>query len=78
MAASNVPVPADTWCKKKVGTPHIPKASLDRWLGKHAACRFVGKEWLCVHCIICGECGRVLKYEWQMTKEDCPVYHEDE
>jgi len=67
----------DNFCNGKITQPHLPKITKGgRFLGDNSLCRWVGKVYVCTHYISCGECGRVLKYEWQMKKEDCPDFHE--
>lgn len=67
----------DEYCNGKVSTPHTPKtAKGGRFLGDNSLCRYVGKVWVCTHYVKCGECGRLLKYEWDMKPEDCPDFHD--
>lgn len=69
----------DRWCKGKVDVEHQPVAVLhpDRLMGQLAKCGFRGKSWVCVHVMWCPKCKRVLRYEWQMTADNCPDHEEE-
>lgn len=64
---------AALWCRGKVGREHTPVTTRKgRFLGGAGSCMQVGSAYACVHHIECEVCGRVLKFEWQMGKDDCP------